>query len=73
MWNRNQFRTLLLLLAVLCAAGCSYLEPAADKVADGVRIYCGEPAQSRTIVRDAINAELRADGHSVRVTCAGDP
>ena len=64
---------LFVLLIIASLSGCAFVAPAADKIADGVRIYCQEPANSRAIVRDTINRELAADGHSVRVTCAGDP
>ena len=63
----------LLMLGLSAASGCSYLQPAADKIADGVRVYCTEPLQSRELIRATVNNELREDGHSVRVSCAGDP
>ena len=58
-------------LAVL--SGCAFAQRGADQLAKGVRIYCDEPYQARLVVRDTVNRSLAADGHSVTVTCAGDP
>ena len=70
-------KTILLLAAALPLAvlttGCSILqEEVAPKIADAVRVYCKEPAAARDVIRATVNAELEPDGHSVRVTCAGD-
>lgn len=64
---------LLLALALPLATGCSiFQEEIAPKIADGVRTYCGEPQGVREVIREAVNDELASDGHSIRVTCAGD-
>ncbi len=54
--------------------GCALLgEPIAEKVADVIDDYCKEPLSARQVYRDTVNRELAAEGHSVSVTCAGDP
>lgn len=67
----------LVLSAVLISGclftGCAAAERVADRVADGVIIYCGEPLAARQLVRDTVNQKLAGTGHRVRVTCAGDP
>ncbi len=66
-------KTSLLLVVALLTTGCSILqEEIAPKVADAVRTYCQEPQGARELIREAVNTELAEDGHTVRVTCAGD-
>lgn len=55
-------------------AGCQLLgAPIAEKVADVVDDYCKEPFGARQLYRDTVNSELAAEGHSIEVSCAGDP
>lgn len=55
-------------------AGCAiFNEEVTPRVAKAVRLYCGEPFDVRQVVRKEVNRELAQDGHSVAVTCAGDP
>ena len=66
-------KTRLLVLAALLG-GCSIFgDPIAEKVADAVDRYCEEPFSQRQVYRETINAELAGEGHSVTVTCNGDP
>ena len=67
-------RTTILLALAALASGCSLLgQPIAEKVADVVDTYCDEPLSARQVYRETVNAELAAEGHSIEVTCAGDP
>ena len=59
---------------LVLASGCSVLgEPVAEKVADAIDKYCEEPFNQRQVYRESINAELLGEGHSIAVTCSGDP
>ena len=59
---------------VLVLGGCSILgQPIAEKVADGIERYCQEAYEQRHVYRHSINTELAAEGHSIVVTCRGDP
>lgn len=54
-------------------SGCAIFDQAADKIADGVQVYCEQPYVYRSDFRNTINAQLGGTGHSVHVHCAGDP
>lgn len=63
--------TMCLMLAV---GACALIgDPIAEKVADVIDDYCKEPYQARQLYRDTINSELAPLGHSIEVTCIGDP
>lgn len=71
-------KTTLKILAALTSlpllAGCSILgEPIAEKVAEAIDRYCEEPYRQRHVYRHGINTQLAAEGHSIVVTCFGDP
>lgn len=55
--------------------GCALVgKPAADKIAEVVTAYCeSETYEARKLYRNTINDSLRLAGHSVQVSCAGDP
>lgn len=48
-------------------------QPIAEEVAKVIDDYCQEPFSARQVYRDTVNRELAANGHSISVTCAGDP
>jgi len=39
-------------------------------MAKGIKLYCKAPELSRTVIRDVTNKH--ANGHTVKVHCAGD-
>jgi uncharacterized protein YceK len=59
-----------LLVACILMAGCATV---AEKIAEGVTVYCVHPLPYRLIYRNTVNAQLAATGHKVHVHCAGDP
>lgn len=62
------------LISLPLVAGCSIFgEPIAEKVAKAIDRYCEEPYQQRHVYRHSINSQLAAEGHSIVVTCSGDP
>ena len=66
-------RIAVLVLFFGMAQGCSLAQPVADRVADGIMVYCNEPYNARLVIRESVNQKLGARGHEIRVTCAGDP
>ena len=66
-------RTLLLTTAIALSGCTLFGEPISEKVADVIDRYCEEPYSQRQVYRETINAELAGEGHSVEVTCNGDP
>ena len=67
-------KKLFALTLILTLSGCALLgQPVAEKVAKAVDTYCEEPYQARQLYRRTVNGELAAAGHSVVITCAGDP
>lgn len=65
---------ILLLTTAIALGGCTLFgEPIAEKVADVVDRYCEEPYSQRLVYRETVNAELAGEGHSIDVTCNGDP
>lgn len=62
------------LLIGISSSACALLgDPVAEKVAEAIDRYCEEPLGARELYRATINAELADEGHSLVVTCAGDP
>ena len=53
--------------------GCGIFGQAAEKIADGVEVYCEQPYVYRSEFRNTINAQLVGTGHEVHVHCMGDP
>lgn len=68
-------KTLLIGIAAAMLSGCGLLtSKVAEEVAPLVEDYCeSESFAQRRVYRDTINAELAESGHSVEITCAGDP
>ena len=67
-------RNLFLVCVALASTGCSIIgQPIAEKVADVVDKYCEEPFTQRLVYRETVNDELAGEGHSIEVTCNGDP
>ena len=61
-------------IGAFIVSGCSLFGGVVDKVADTVDSYCTkEPYTARLLYREQINAALAPKGHSVEVTCNGDP
>lgn len=66
--------TLVVVLIVALVSGCGVLAPrTTEAVTKAVNLYCDEPAAARQLYRDTINTALAADGHTITLTCAGDP
>jgi len=74
MMHRMMMTILLLLVSTVLMTGCSILgQPVAEKVASAVDKYCEEPYSARQLYRTTVNEELALEGHTVTVTCFGDP
>ena len=66
-------KTRLLVLAALLSGCTLFGDPIAEKVADVIDRYCDEPFSQRQVYRETVNLELAGEGHSIDVTCNGDP
>lgn len=69
---------LLIIVCALIVTGvnsCALIgTPVAEKLAGLVTTYCeNEPYSARSVYRNSVNAVLEPSGHSVEVTCSGDP
>lgn len=63
-----------IILLALTLSGCGLFGEVTEKVVDVVDEYCTRSTfQERQVIRDNINNALDAKGHSITVTCAGDP
>ena len=63
----------MFMVPLLALSGCGIFAGIGEKVADGVDEYCTRSTfQERMLIRDSVNNELAAKGHSVQITCAGD-
>lgn len=63
----------ILMTALIPLSGCAVFGQAAEKIADGVEVYCEQPYVYRSQFRNTVNAQLGGTGHTVHVHCAGDP
>ena len=62
---------LLALLFVISTSGCALLQPAAEKVQDGVDKYCGTLSEAeRQLIRNSVNPT--PDGNNIHIHCLGD-
>ena len=69
-------QTYLVLMAIalsgVVTSSCTLFAGVSDNVAKAIDRYCDEPQAERQLVRAEVNRALRAQGHTVTVTCAGD-
>lgn len=74
--RRENVRAIIAAVAAAAAAAatslsaCALLDDVGDAGARTIASYCKEPAKTRDLVRDAINA--RAAPNSLTITCATD-
>ncbi len=62
-----------ILVAAAALSGCALAgKSVADRVADGVQVYCAEPEPARDFYRTLVNDALARYGHALCVRCAGD-
>ncbi len=55
---------------VMILIACTAMQPAVDRVVQGVQIYCTQPAAQRALLRESVNAKLAPN--RVTVECAAD-
>lgn len=59
-------------MAAVTLAGCSVIAPkVGPEVAKAVNRYCGEPYQTRLVLRTQVNQMITPN--TIKVTCEGDP
>lgn len=68
--NKTKCAIVTVTLIALFLQGCAAIN---ENVVRGVNAYCNEPYADRQLTRALINNALAESGHSVAVTCSGDP
>ena len=69
-WSTYTVMIIAVILLSFFMQGCSTIN---KNIVRGVNAYCNEPYADRQLVRSLVNASLVESGHSIAVTCEGDP